>query len=385
MNTGHFRSAGRSESALRSSVAAAVGPFVVSRSIVIGALLLARFVVGQIASAGTAAVSAAHAGLLGWDAAWYREITAHGYAIAGRQSFRFFPLLPLAARGLSWLPDIDAGAALLLVSNVASFVALTLIHRLVLVETGDDETADAAAWWLALFPASFVLVMGYSESLLLVVTIAAFLALRTGRFGWAAVAGLLAGACRPVGLLLVVPALVEVTRDLRRGRHRTAPAWLSRGAAVVAPLAGGGAFLAWQATITHDFLLPLREQVSGQHRGGLTDPFVTLARDAGDLARGTHLGTALHAPWVVVLVALAVLLLFRWPASYGAYAVVTLAVALTAHNLDSLERYGLGCFPFALALAGLTRRPQLARALFAAAGALLAAYAVLAFLGLYVP
>jgi hypothetical protein len=366
-------------------VAAAVGPFVVSRSIVIGALLLARFVVGQIASAGTAAVSAAHAGLLGWDAAWYREITAHGYAIAGRQSFRFFPLLPLAARGLSWLPDIDAGAALLLVSNVASFVALTLIHRLVLVETGDDETADAAAWWLALFPASFVLVMGYSESLLLVVTIAAFLALRTGRFGWAAVAGLLAGACRPVGLLLVVPALVEVTRDLRRGRHRTAPAWLSRGAAVVAPLAGGGAFLAWQATITHDFLLPLREQVSGQHRGGLTDPFVTLARDAGDLARGTHLGTALHAPWVVVLVALAVLLLFRWPASYGAYAVVTLAVALTAHNLDSLERYGLGCFPFALALAGLTRRPQLARALFAAAGALLAAYAVLAFLGLYVP
>ena len=370
---------------LGTSLVAAAGPFVLSRAIVIGALLLARFVVSNVASAGRTAVSASHAGLLGWDAAWYQQITAHGYAVAGRQAVRFFPLLPLVARVLSRLPGVDAGAALLVVSNVAAFTAFALVHRLAVLETGDDRTATAAAWWLALLPASFVLVMGYAESLLLVVSISAFLGLRSGRFAWAAAAGLLAGACRPVGVLIAVPAAVEVVRDLRRSRRPTVPGLLSRAAAVLAPPAGAVAYLAWQSGITHSFLLPITEQESSQHRGGLTDPITTLVHDVRDLVRGSHLGTALHAPWVLVFVALAVVLLLRWPFSYGAYAVATLAVALTAHNLDSLERYGLGCFPFALALAGLTRRQQVERGLLAAAGALLAAYAVLAFLGLYVP
>jgi hypothetical protein len=115
------------------------------------------------------------------------------------------------------------------------------------------------------------------------------------------------------------------------------------------------------------------------------DPFVTIAHDASDLVHGRHIGTALHAPWAVVFVALAIVLWRRWPSSYGAYATVTLAITLTAPNLTSFERYALGCFPFSLAIASLTKRREVCWSALTVSAALLAGYALLAFLGAYVP
>ena len=77
--------------------------------------------------------------------------------------------------------------------------------------------------------------------------------------------------------------------------------------------------------------------------------------------------------------------MWKLPASYGWYAVATLAVALTASNLDSLERYGLGCFPFVVAAAMLTKGRGTFLAVIALSGSLLVTYAMLAFLGVYVP
>ena len=44
----------------------------------------------------------------------------------------------------------------------------------------------------------------------------------------------------------------------------------------------------------------------------------------------------------------------RWPVCYGAYATVVLVAALSADNLNSLERYGLNAFPLVLTLAVLS-------------------------------
>lgn len=366
------------------SLAAAAWPYAVSRAIVIGAVLLARFLVTDVQIRSKTASAAAHAGLLGWDAHWYELIARVGYGGAGRQSLRFFPLLPLTARGLALLPGVSTGLALLVVSNAAALVAMALLHRLVLLETHNDSSARRAPWLLALFPAAFVLVMGYAESLLLVAALAAFLCLRTERFAWAGVAGVFAGACRPVGLLLVVPACVE---GLRRWRGISKPprGWTTRVAAVLGAPVGTAVYLIWSKAHDGSFLLPFREQVSSANRGAVADPVTTISHDLSDLAHGSHLGTALHAPWAVIFVLLAVLLWRRWPASYGAYATATLVVALTAPNLTSFERYGLGCFPFLLAITTLTERQAVRWAVLSVSGALLAVYALLAFLGVYVP
>lgn len=382
----HRRAAHGWSAELVASARAAFWPFIVSRAIVLAALVLARFLVTQLHLHSGPAV-AAHAGLLGWDANWYRRIALHGYGAAGRSSVRFFPLYPLLARAVSEVPGVGIDVALLLVANVATFAALVLLDRLVRVETGDLDTASRSAWWLAMMPAAFVLSMGYAEPVLLVTSIAMFLALRTRHFAAAAVAGLLAACSRPVGILLTVPALIEVVRDMRETGVRSIRAshLASRVAAVLGAPAGAAAYLIWSKAHDGSFLLPFSAQLSSSRRGRLADPLATIATDARDLVHGSHLGTALHAPWVIVFVALAVVLFSRWPVSYGAYAAVTLAVTLTAPNLTSFERYTLGCFPFALAAATLTRRPRVCWGALAIAGGVLLGYSLLAFLNVYIP
>ena len=86
-----------------------------------------------------------------------------------------------------------------------------------------------------------------------------------------------------------------------------------------------------------------------------------------------------------VLVALIVVLWRRWPASFTAYAAAVVIVALSARNLDSLERYSLSTVPLVLAAAELTGGGTRERAVFVALGAVLVACSILAFSGLLVP
>jgi hypothetical protein len=75
----------------------------------------------------------------------------------------------------------------------------------------------------------------------------------------------------------------------------------------------------------------------------------------------------------------------RLPASYTAFAALGLVLVLSAHNLDSMERYALSLFPFLVAGALLTRREHVARGVLALSAAGLLGYSVLTFFGQYVP
>lgn len=384
------RSAGparRSPGGLRAALGPAALGFAATRVVVAAALGVARLVVAlrhEPASSRMAGTS--RAGLLAWDGSWYERIAELGYVKAGPQSFRFFPLFPFLGRALGHLPGISDGTALLLVANVAGFLALVLLHLLVSAERLPPGTATRSVLALSLWPAAFVLAMGYSESLLLLASLAAFWCWRTGRWWWSIVPAFLAGLTRPVGLLLAVPAAVEAVLAWRAARPAGgASAVVGRALAVLAAPAGALAYLASVAGPAGGLLQPLRLQLSRSHRGSIADPLQTVGRDLVDLASAHHLGTALHAPFAIVFVVLTVYLFFRLPACYAWYAAATMAVALTAPNLDSLERYGLACFPLAIGAALLTARWRPRVVVPVAAAAVMGVLATLAFLGYYVP
>lgn len=358
----------------------ALVPWAVARVAVAVALVVDRQLVAR-AGLGAAARARVAEGLLGWDAGWYESIARSGYGGAGHASLRFFPLVPLMARALSELPAVSVGAGLLVVSNVSALVALTLLVTLARRETGDDALARRAAWLAALAPPAFTAVMGYAESTLLMLAVGVFLTLRSGRWWWAAGLGVLAGLTRPLGLLLAVPALVEV---LRRPRGKTADA-VGRLAAVVGAPAGTGAYLLYTQLRYHAGTAPLTIQTQSGHRGRLADPFATLVRDARYLVDGQHLSQGLHLPWVLLAVALVLVALWRWPLAYGAFAAAVVAVALTSANLDGFERYALSAFPLVLAGASVTSGPRVERAVVVLSAAGLVGYAVLAFANVYVP
>jgi len=352
-------------------------PFVASRAVVLSALVLTRHVVTATRTA-TPPVQASD-GLLGWDASWYRDIARYGYNGVAKEGLRFFPLVPLLARAGSWLPGVSARLALLLVANTCALAVGVLMYELVRGEGRSDAVAQRAVWIVYLAPPAFVLVMGYAEATLMTATLVALLALRREKWWIAALAGVVAGLTRPVGVLLVVPAVVEVWS--RRPR-RDYPA---RVAAVIGSLVGTGAYLAWAEHRTGDLLYPLRVQQASARRGGWIDPVRAVWRAAHDAASGDHLSAGIHVVTVAVLVALLVVLWRRWPVSFAAYASVATVVALSARNLDSLERYSLSTVPLVAAAAELMGGGTRERVTLVALGATLVAFSVLAFTGVLVP
>ena len=367
---------------VRRDLWAALPGWLVARVVVLGALLLAHVVAAKIDSRLPGYSGRLGRGLLAWDGRWYVDIAREGYAALPDESLRFFPLYPLLGRVLSPLFGGHTGAALLAVSNLSALALGALVHRLCLRETDDAALARRAAWLVALVPPFFVMVMGYGEPVALAMAVWCLLALRRRAWGWAALAGLFAGLVRPVGVLLVVPAVIEAARGLRAapGRERA-----QRALAVVSPVAGTAAFLTWVAVHFDDAFLPFRVQNRAHLRGGFSDPVSTLVRSTARLLEG-QLGTnGIHVPWVVVVVALTVVACRRWPAAYGAYAAVSVLVALCARNWGSFERYGFGAFPVVLALASLTAHPWAERATLAICAAGLACYATVGLLLYYVP
>jgi hypothetical protein len=221
-------------------------------------------------------------------------------------------------------------------------------------------------------------------------TLVALLALRRQRWWIAAIAGAIAGLTRPVGVLLVVPALIEVI-NASKVRSATAETsapirdYVARAAAVIGSLVGTGAYLVWAEHRSGDLLYPLRVQQASARRGGWIDPVRAVWRAARDAASGDHLSAGIHVVTVIVLVALLVMLWRRWPVSFAAYAGVATVVALSARNLDSLERYSLSTVPLVVAAAELVGGGTRERAALVALGATLVAFSVLAFTGVLVP
>ena len=357
----------------------AVVPWLLSRVIVVAALYGTRQVYDDVG--GLPRPIQLGQGLFVWDGAFYRGIAEHGYHDVGRASLRFFPLVPMLAKGLGVVMFGHTAAALIVLVNVAAFLFLASLHRLVLRETGDAATASRAVWFAALFPLASVLVLGYAESVAMLLAVWMFMALRRGNFWWAALAGLGAGLCRPVGVLLMVPAVIEGWRGFDRAAARDR---IGRIAAVVSPAIGVAAFLAWVGAEFGDAWLPVSEQNKATLRGGFQDPF-TRSIDAVTDAFHHHFSSVVHLAWAAGFVVLLVVVARKLPASYTWYCAATLLVALSAKNLDSLERYVMSSFPFVIGLAILAEREDAERTVLVLAALGMAGYAAVFFLGLGAP
>jgi hypothetical protein len=368
------------------AVVQALPAWAASRLLVVAGLVLSHLIVTTVRPDNPGAQLRVHQGLLTWDGGWYQSIAGHGYAASGLQSVRFFPGYPMAARALGWIPGVGVGTALVVISNACALAAMAALVVLVRHDLGDGALARRSVWLLALAPSAYSLVLGYADSALLLCSIVTVLAARTQRWWWAAAAGVVAGLVRPVGLLLVVPVLIEVWQDRRMrvpGRPPTSP--LAETAATLAPVAGTAVYLGWVWAQFGDLWLPFRVQQQHGHRGAVTLPLAAMWHNLEAVVHGHHVGSTLHIPWVLLCVALLVVAYRRLPLSYAGFATAVLVVSVASSNLDSFERYALGAFPLVIAASTLTSRKGVEWVVLTVAGAAMVGYAVLAFLGVTVP
>jgi hypothetical protein len=160
-----------------------------------------------------------------WDARHYLRLAEQGYTAAGegRVSLVFFPLYPWFVRLTAFLAR-DYLVSAFIVSGIASVAAALLLRRLARCDES-EEVSRNAVWFLFIFPTSFFLHIGYTESLFLALTLGCFLAARKERW---AIAGLLgAGACltRVNGLILLPALAAEVALQYWQTR-RISLRWL---------------------------------------------------------------------------------------------------------------------------------------------------------------
>jgi Gpi18-like mannosyltransferase len=165
-----------------------------------------------------------------WDAPHYLDLARAGYVSEGVEArwIVFYPLYPWLVRAASFVLRDELLSAFF-VSALASVAAGLLLYRLARLDE-QEGVAHAAVFFLFIFPTSYFLHIGYTESLFLALALGAFLAARA-RCWWAA--GLLGGlaALTRVNGLLLLPALLFEARDeyAESGRKRLPPglSWLA--------------------------------------------------------------------------------------------------------------------------------------------------------------
>jgi len=364
---------------VRGDLRAAILPWIVTRALVLGSLWGARFLVDQ--TKGTV-LYPLRQGLFGWDATWYRLISEKGYDAFDLGGLRFFPLVSLATRALSVVFLGNDAIALAVIVNLCALVAAALVHRIVVVELHDERTAQRAAWFTLLVPSGVTLVMGYAEATFMMLVAGAFLAYRTKRWGWGAALGALAALCRPSGLLLVIPAAIEVGRNWKRSTVRERV----RGVAAVgaAPM-GTAVYLAWCSLADKGFWTPFSVQSRPTLRGATQFPPSRALLAIKRFAEGDAFHSGRYVFWMIVFGLLLYVVARRLPASYTWFGVAAMVLALSAKNLESFERYGMGALVLALGLPLVSDREEIERGLLVVAAGGLVAYSFLAFTGVLIP
>ena len=162
-----------------------------------------------------------------WDTSYYRDIINNGYSLPkagnGMANFAFFPLFPMAAKGLQIIsggiiPSFWCG---IIVSDIclvlASYFAVKLIRDKGLTkgERGPAFSGLAGnglllAWLLMLGPLTVYFGMCYTEGMFLLWIVLFFYFADKKIFMLAGMFAMLAGTTRSVGCLLVIPLIMAM-------------------------------------------------------------------------------------------------------------------------------------------------------------------------------
>lgn len=317
-----------------------------------------------------------------WDSEYYLDVAQHGYSTRPGL-LNMFPLYPLLIAGFAVLLGHDYVLAGVVVSSLATFIALVYLFKLTAWELG-EEAASRAVLYMAVYPAALFLLAVYTESLFLAVTVATFYYARRGRWAMAGLAAFLAGLTRPNGVVLLVPLAYEVWRQAEGSPRRLNVSHGIAAAATPLALALWALYLAWSGYDPLEALVFSRAQPPFERVASM--PWVTLA------AAMQHLGSSGLSPLAravnttdylaaVALIQASVVAWWRLPRAYAIYLTTStlLALSSTVPNwpLQSMLRYSLSAFPVFFLLAQLGANSHWNRLILIVSAPLLGMYTAL--------
>ena len=277
-----------------------------------------------------------------WDSDWFLRIATNGYSWPSSTP-AFFPLYPFLVAGLGRVLIGHYVLAGVVVSAAAGAAAFGLLYRLTLDRLG-EEVARHMVLFLALAPTSLFFSAVYSESLFLLLAVAAFLAAERGRFWQAGVVGGLALLTRSAGVALV-PALLVLAWRAPDRRRALAGVALAPALFALYPLL----LSVW---IGRPFAFLEAQKVVWERRLSPVGP-------VGGVVAAVQQRELLDLGVAVALIVLGVVAWRRIGAAYGLYTLISVAIPLTFVSdkvpLWSMQRFAVVVFPAFMAVATIAR------------------------------
>lgn len=148
-----------------------------------------------------------------WDALNYQKLAQFGYSATGELQplLAFYPLYPWTVRLFAFVTR-DYLTSAFIVSTLASLVTAIVFLRLVELDYS-KELAQRAVWFLFIFPTSYFLHIGYTESLFLMLAFSCVYAARKQRWLLAGLFGALTCLTRANGLVLLPVLTAEAAHQ----------------------------------------------------------------------------------------------------------------------------------------------------------------------------
>jgi hypothetical protein len=286
-----------------------------------------------------------------WDGKWFISAAQHGWPrhlpmvnghVVGNTS-AFFPLYPLAIRGLSAATSLSPLTSGLVISGATGLTAVLGVGMLVR-NYADEQRARRAALLFVLFPGTFVFSLAYSEGIAISCLSFGLLALLRKDWLLAGVLGLLASATSPIALAFVLSCAWCAGRESIRHRD-----WRSLAAPVLAPLGFLG-FMLWLWAHT-DVLSAWRltERQGWQSYPSLVYPIHIVTRFVSNPIGPTETGQILFIGTVVGVIGIVLATRQRQPAPVLIYGVTAFVLAAVAAPVGLRPRFLLLAFPLVVA------------------------------------
>lgn len=275
-----------------------------------------------------------------WDGNHFVSIAEKGYQ--EKFQYAFFPLYPIIIKSVNYFIGSYHLSAVL-ISIISAFFALQMLFKLISLDFS-KKLAHTTVLFILFFPTSFYLIVSYSESLFLFLTVAAFYFLRQKKLLLATVAAIMVGATRFVGLAVILGFLLEI--HLTSGFNRKN--WY----VLFAPL-GFLSFCLYLYLNTGDPFYFLTAENNWQRT--LSLPGLNFWQAIKGLINfgsfSNNPNVVLDLSFAIFGLGLAIRTLRFLPVSFSVYSLVSIAIPLFTPTLSSIPRFILPIFPIFIVLA----------------------------------
>jgi len=272
-----------------------------------------------------------------WDSVHYLRIIQFGYGPDERSAF--FPMYPLIGKAFGYILGGENMLGLLIVSNLAAIGSFFLIDQLAQMETFQANKYPVVSN-LVFYPAAFFLLVAYPQSLVLLFSLAAYLAQKKQMLLITFALGLVAGLTHSTALALTILLIVNAFDSEKRRKI-----WFL---SAFGPVLGIMLFMAWRVHAGYPSYQDLQWTMSSRSIG--------LGINLEDVMTP---GTWLLRGWPNLLALIlgvgAILWAYRnrkrdWAAAEATLLMIPILSAPSFEPLDGLARYALVGFPIFFAL-----------------------------------